>query len=296
MGQQTLIMTKGLPASGKTTWAREQVAAYPNEIVRVNKDDLRAMIFNNEHSNDREKFIQAARDAIVERALASGRSVIVDDTNFAPKHETRLRQLAERYNVAFRIEDQFLSTPVEECVKRDVHRGEKVGRKVIYDMYNRYLYTPPVAPEFDPALPDAIIVDIDGTLALRNGRGPFEYEKCSTDLPNKPVIDMLDEYLNSDAAPIMIFFSGREQIGETFSETERWLRKHLPFLAERNYLLKLREYGDHRKDAIVKREMYDVYIAGQYNVRFVIDDREQVVRMWRQDLGFTVLDVAGHTF
>ena len=45
-----VYITKGLPGSGKSTWAKETVDKYPNSYKRINKDDLRAMIDNSKQS------------------------------------------------------------------------------------------------------------------------------------------------------------------------------------------------------------------------------------------------------
>jgi hypothetical protein len=50
----------------------------------------------------------------------------------------------------------------------------------------------------------------------------------------------------------------------------------------------MRQTDDNRKDSIIKEEIYDAHIRGKYNVLFVLDDRDQVVQMWRS-LGLTVL-------
>ena len=48
-----LIMTKGLPASGKSTWAKQYLDDNPG-TKRVNKDDLRAMLDNGKWSKRNE--------------------------------------------------------------------------------------------------------------------------------------------------------------------------------------------------------------------------------------------------
>ena len=78
-----VYLTKGLPGSGKSTWAKEMVSKNPNSYKRVNKDDLRAMLDNGKHSEDAEKFILNVRDSIILLALENGKHVIVDDTNLA---------------------------------------------------------------------------------------------------------------------------------------------------------------------------------------------------------------------
>ncbi|MFN5657022.1 MAG: AAA family ATPase, partial [Pseudanabaena sp.] len=53
----TVYFTIGLPASGKSTWAKEKVNKSPNIIKRVNKDELRAMLDNSYFSKGNEKFV-----------------------------------------------------------------------------------------------------------------------------------------------------------------------------------------------------------------------------------------------
>src|SRR3990167_7392203 len=90
-----VIILRGLPASGKSTWAKEQLEKFPGKYKVINKDLLRLMLDNSKHSNEREKFVLKFRDAIMLQSLADGYSVIIDDTNFAPKHEARIRQLVK---------------------------------------------------------------------------------------------------------------------------------------------------------------------------------------------------------
>lgn len=52
----------------------------------------------------------------------------------------------------------------------------------------------------------------------------------------------------------------------------------------------MRPEGDIRKDSIVKREIFENYIRDYYNIQFVLDDRNQVVEMWRS-LGLKCLQV-----
>ena len=57
----------------------------------------------------------------------------------------------------------------------------------------------------------------------------------------------------------------------------------------------MRTLGDMRKDSIVKQELYEQNILGKFNVSFILDDRQQVVDMWRS-LGLTVFQVAEGDF
>ncbi|KKL23847.1 hypothetical protein LCGC14_2421320, partial [marine sediment metagenome] len=53
MKQVTIL--KGLPASGKTTWAIGQIIKNPGKCKRINKDDLREMFDCGQWSRDNEK-------------------------------------------------------------------------------------------------------------------------------------------------------------------------------------------------------------------------------------------------
>jgi len=57
----------------------------------------------------------------------------------------------------------------------------------------------------------------------------------------------------------------------------------------------MREVGDRRKDTEVKAEIYHRFIEPQYDVHYILDDRDQVVKMWRS-LGLTCLQVAEGAF
>ncbi|MDX2257255.1 MAG: AAA family ATPase [Pseudanabaenaceae cyanobacterium bins.39] len=274
----TVYFTIGLPASGKSTWAKQMLDQAPNKIKRVNKDDLRAMLDNSYHSKGNEKFVLDMQDAIIKAALANGKHVIVDNTHLAPKHEVRIRELIEGL-ATLEIVD-FRHVPLETCIERDLKRFNSVGERVIRDMYNRYI-APPRSPKpaYNPDLPDAIICDLDGTLAIIGDRSPYDAAKCELDLVNEPVRSILET-----SGKAIVFVSGRED--KFKPQTLAWLAKHqIKFEA-----IYMRQSGDLRKDSIVKREIYEQFLLNHYNIAFVLDDRDQVVRVWR-DLGLTCLQV-----
>lgn len=53
----------------------------------------------------------------------------------------------------------------------------------------------------------------------------------------------------------------------------------------------MREDGDMTKDSTVKKNIYQNNISIRYSVELVLDDRQQVVNMWR-DIGLTCYQVA----
>ncbi len=140
-------------------------------------------------------------------------------------------------------------------------------------------------------LPHAVICDVDGTVALRGDRGPYDYSTVHLDLPNKPIIEVVHRLVGDHRE--IIFVSGRED--SWYDQTCAWLQKHLGICFSEAVTLYMRKTGDNRKDAIVKREIYETHIKDKYQVDYVLDDRNQVVEMWRS-LGLTCLQVADGDF
>jgi len=270
-----LIMLRGLPASGKSTWAKEQVEKSEGKTKRVNKDDLRAMIDSGKWSKKREKNILHVRDAMISIWLFEDYDVICDDTNLAQKHKQRLEELAYHRNAEFEIKD--FDVPLFECIKRDSLREKSVGSEVITKMYYQFLFdkTNWTKPLKEIA-PNVIIVDIDGTLSIRQNRSPFDASKYGEDLFNYNLWYLIK---NQN----IIFLSGREGTEEARKNTIDWLKKYTKIKSDDFYMSRLimRKEGDNRKDSIIKAEIYDNEIEPYYNVIGVYDDRSQVVEMWR---------------
>jgi uncharacterized HAD superfamily protein len=128
----------------------------------------------------------------------------------------------------------------------------------------------------------AIIVDIDGTLADKGERHPFDYDQVDKDTPRKAIVTLVQYLYNYFDVLIL---SGREDSCE--KKTKAWLKKHdIP-----NNALYMRKTGDHRTDCIIKKEIFDEHIKDKYEILFVLDDRDQVVKMWREELGLDCLQV-----
>lgn len=278
-----VIIYKGLPGCGKSTHAREVMKDHPNTYKRVNKDDIRAMLDGEFWSRDSEKLVLNVRDAIILQSLENGKHVIVDDTNLAPKHETRIRQLVKDL-AEVEILD-FTGVPVETCIKNDLKRSKSVGEKVIRDMYKQFLEVKEEYKE-DSDLPHGIIVDIDGTLAHMNNRSPFDWGKVGE--------DTVDEVVKSivNAQPehkMVIIMSGRDEICR--EDTVKWLNDN----GIRYDFLYMRPQGNNEKDSIIKKRLFEDHVRGNMYVDFVLDDRNQVVNLWR-NMGLKCLQVQGGDF
>ena len=139
------------------------------------------------------------------------------------------------------------------------------------------------------ALPKAIISDLDGTIALLKGRNPYAPKTIMNDDLNESVADILKTY-NKYTDVVLFIVSGRSDRYK--KETEKWLKKYgLNFYKD----LIMRPDKDKRKDYVLKKEMYETHIKGKYEVLFVLDDRDQTVKLWR-DLNLTCLQVTEGNF
>lgn len=280
-----LILTKGLPASGKTTWAKTLVRKKKGAWVRVCVDDMRNMCFDGWRSRTTEKALVDMRDRLILRSLENNQHVVVDEMNLSSESSDYFEKLVTEL-ATVEVEDRFLTVSLEECIKRDLKRQNSVGEKTIRSLHRKHVKPQLSPPDYVKERPDCIIVDMDGTLALFNGRSPYEAQKCDTDLPNQPVVETVKKW--QDSVEVVIC-SGRTD--DAKEKTIRWLNRYgIEFAA-----LHMRKIGDMRKDAVVKEEIYRTHIEGTYNVKFVLDDRNQVVELWR-DLGLTVFQVAEGDF
>jgi len=138
------------------------------------------------------------------------------------------------------------------------------------------------------ARPSAVIVDVDGTLAIITDRSPYSHQGVLKDKPNAPVIAVARAL--ASAGHTLVIVSGRSELAR--ADTELWLARHLEVPFEGPYMRPIR---DDRKDEAIKREIYDREIKPRFDVLCVLDDRDQVVHMWRQ-LGLTCLQVAPGDF
>lgn len=137
-----------------------------------------------------------------------------------------------------------------------------------------------------PGLESVYLVDIDGTVALKGDRDIYDGSKAHLDTPNQPVVSIIRR-LQADHR--IIYMTGRSE--EHRHVTTQWINKY----RLHHDALHMRPIGDNRRDDIVKHELFNAHIRGKYNVAAVFDDRDQVVRLWR-DMGLTCFQVADGNF
>ena len=312
----TLTVMVGCSGSGKSVLTKDWVLNGYGRVLRFNRDDLRAMMYPGvtwENGGKRnEDLVRRYEQECVKSALRAGHvtDVIVDDTNCVHRTRNGWETIARDSRVKFRL--VRMTTTLQECIERDAKRTGTacVGEKVIRGQYKTlseatvtpqlYSVAEPNRPvqerealrqgEFPLRLPNAPVVlcDIDGTLANHEGiRSPFDESKVLLDGVHEVVASWIRALY---AEYNVVIVSGRhDTCGE---DTVQWLEGHgIPF----DHIL-MRAGGDNRGDFIIKKEILTelLSVLSQGQLAFVLDDRPQVVKMWREN-GLKVYPVAGTT-
>ena len=146
-----------------------------------------------------------------------------------------------------------------------------------------------------------VIFDLDGTLTLIDERRAlaakpdgkiiwktfFDPKNIQLDKPNIPVIEMA-KMLKAQGHSVVIF-SGRDSISR--KETIDWLNQFgVPF-----DVLKMRPQGSFTPDDKLKQDWLDQLFPDKNDVLCIFDDRDKVVKMWR-DNGISCFQVAPGNF
>lgn len=302
-----LIVLRGLPCSGKSTWAEQWINEDLRMRCRVNKDLIRQMLSARDFFPPLESTIHDLFLQQVRILLSRGKSVVADNTHLKRSYVDELHRLAASVGNVLVVEKWF-AVELSECLQRMISRDRKVPLDVMEAMdrsreafsvdVETFYDRPSASLVVDQVLPSAIIVDLDGTFALIGDRSPYDASRCDlVDHPNLPVIDAVVSAHGHGKK--VIFMSGREE--KDRAPTQRFIEANLfryadtleihPTKHSIPYELHMRTSGDMRKDSIVKRELYEAHVKGRYNVSYVIDDRPTVVRMWRNELGLTCFAV-----
>lgn len=294
-----LEILTGLPASKKSTYA---LANRDDNTVIVSRDNIRYAQYGRWWSADmNEGWITKLEKQQIISAFENGYNVISDGTNLHKSNVQKLYDLAAQFQAE--VVHTYFEVPPETCIEYDAHREKKVGAKVINRMAKKaginekgmiprheFVYHKIKPYKNDASLPDCLLVDIDGSVARHVGRSPYDYSKVYTDEVIQPVWNVVKAV--EDSGVEIVFLSGRNE--ECRDETARWLREKLGRDESQPLFMRPRT-NPNGPDFIVKDELFDQYIAGEYNCIGIIDDRRQVVQTWRTK-GLTVFDVAGNKF
>ncbi|MBP3707124.1 MAG: ATP-binding protein [Clostridia bacterium] len=126
MRKQKLILLVGLPASGKSVYAKEYLRTHDNTVV-VSTDRI--------HSDIKELGIQikSAEDIFreikhrVRKSLLFGKNVIVNATNLKIEYRESFIKMARKVNKDISIEAHVIVADFDDCVERDAKREKSLG-------------------------------------------------------------------------------------------------------------------------------------------------------------------------
>jgi len=299
--QVKVIITRGLPASGKSTYAREWVSEDTSSRVCIEKDIIRknASLFKDgvyTHKRGDESIVIRERDKLINQSLQDGKSVISSDTNLLQKHIAQISSIARKYNAEIEVVS-FLDVPLKELIDRDKNRQNSVGEQVIRKMFHEQVKKMPTFLKFDPKLPNCVISDLDGTLTLGpKDRSPYEWAKVGNDDLNLGISHILDGVKIIDYAKIFIF-SGRNAVCRP--QTEDWLERNdieYDLLAMRPQFLEDGKTENNLSDEIIKADMIEKHIRGKYNILLWFDDRIRISTMLRDVYGINVAQLGDTRF
>lgn len=311
-----LTVMVGPAGSGKSTIAKSVVNWAAGKTVRVNRDTIRGMLFADSPWNHaKEDVVRKYEEEGVRSFLGMGLNVIVDDTNCVARTRQKLEEIARGARVKFCL--TIMNTDKEECKRRNALRtGKEVVPEDAIDLQFKRLREKTVRPfgygidetnravddwnelnaviaggrDFHERLPGApwVFCDVDGTLAHNAGeRNQFDETKVLLDSCREPVAVWLRGLYSTHNIGIL---SGRHDSCST--DTCSWLGCYrVPF-----DLILMRAATNFDHDYIVKRRVMETIlrVIPKERVDFIVDDRWQVVRMWK-DMGFKVYPVGGTT-
>lgn len=271
---------------------------------------------------------------VVENLKEGDIDVIVSDTNLSDRALDSFRQIANNLGVEikyvlFRTERDDLFR-----FNQDRENWREVPHYVINDMYTRMVESWPrkyasiesggnagmdaygpnvfegitvtgdlrvdkvISPDEDNEVErdivDTVVVDIDGTLACRQGRSPYDESRVYDDILYEDIAQLVDLFYSKGYNVVLM--SGRHN--SCREDTLRWLH----YYHIRYHSLYMRPADDNIKDSVIKTEMFwqmytEEAVHGErlLNVQYVLDDRDQTVAQWRR-MGLRCLQVREGNF
>jgi len=286
MKNKNVIFTRGMQASGKTTWAKEFVKNNPS-YIRISRDDFRYMLDDYSHSKETESIITKMINSCINDAIACGKNIVIDEMHLNNKHLKEKIDFFTSKN--YNIEIKEFPIHISEAIARNKKRQQPINESILKKTWKQYevelkqmikkhkiVYT----NSSNLNLPHCIICDIDGTLSDSSQRKIYD-DDVSSDEIISPVRDVINQF--ADKVEI-ILVSGRKE--KSRKQTEDWLHKQ----SVRFKHLYMRKNDDNRSDVVVKKEIFDEFIRYKYIPMFVIDDRPCVVEMW-VEMGLFVFNV-----
>lgn len=279
---QKVIILSGLPGSGKSTYANEIFTSDSGyEIIAwdlLRHFDAEGNPRPYRFTEKSEKQIRLQSFQTAEKLLQQGKNLIIDNTNLTDRTIEIWVDIAQKAGAE--IERKNFDTSLDECIRRNELRTgwRKVPRPVIERMAL-------MNGRIDwPTDKKVVIVDMDGTMADISWRDPYAHWLIPQDKVRVGIATTVYNLYHSAYQRAYVCIVSGRQMDNAGRLTVDWLAKHeIPY-----HRIFMRNLGDNRDDAIVKKEILDK--IGPERVSFAIDDRPKVIRMWREN-GIKTYDV-----
>ena len=130
---RVLTITVGLPASGKTTFAKS--AGFD---VAVSLDDCRETLWGNrkvQYGPGGMDALLACQDAVITAAMNESKSIVVHNTSILKEYRKPLVELAKKHG--YRTQIVYFDIPFEECIRRNMQREDAVPENIMADFRDK---------------------------------------------------------------------------------------------------------------------------------------------------------------
>lgn len=293
-----LIVLVGPPGSGKSSYC-DAIRKYDNTqlLTRISQDDRGKAHLIDFHD-----------------AIKKGEDIIIDRMGFSK--EQRNRYIKPAKEAGYHLEIVVFHVPRQVCFDRMMKRENHptINGKMLIDGAHEIISPGHKTHQANSALDTfftkyervedneadkvtrfghdgpkttAIICDLDGTLCnidhrlkhVKNENKKLNrWDLFNKEIPNDSLNEWCNKLINRMGSSVydIVLCSGR--VDSSRQDTEKWLTR---FNVQYDHLL-MRHRSDFRTDYIIKEIILDFEILTRYNVLFAIDDRKQVVDMWRR--------------
>jgi len=130
-----LIILQGIPASGKSTFAKQFVLESPLTRVKVCRDDIRSML-GKYWVPSRENLVTEIEKHSVIEGLNAGYTVVIDATNLNLSFLKQWVVIAYELEIPVKYKKFYIA--LERAIELDSRRENPVGEDVITKFYNKY--------------------------------------------------------------------------------------------------------------------------------------------------------------
>lgn len=130
-----VIFTRGLPASGKSTWVREFLR-HNEQYRRWNNDDYNMMVTGQSFGRMSAQEIANHRRAFITNVTSVGHPLILDNTNLNPYTVDEFHEATSK--AGYEVEIKEFRVSLEECLRRNEGRDTWIPPQVIERMAEQW--------------------------------------------------------------------------------------------------------------------------------------------------------------